>query len=778
MNDKNISIENQNTLEHAFKTGVNLFLGAGFSVLAKDKLGRPLPVGQMLGDELSKRFNKSSIYSLPQLCTILESTAKKEYNDYLVSRFSVGEINPLYYNILRLNVKGIYTTNIDDLVHKIFNYEKCGKYLNSQYEEGATTDANGINFLALHGSVRSLPHRFVFDVNALANIFNDVPRIWSCLARELEIRPTVFIGYSFNDSSVIQTITSQQRFQNIRKDIWVVLRKEDQQYAEFYQSMGFKIIYADLVDFLEYIGSVESDENLSDVDEERVKLLLPYLIPHSVQELQSQRPISEFYAGSSPKWSDILSNQPFRTHHHSVILNSIYDKKCHNVVIIGAPVSGKTTLLMQVARDAHDVGIKLFFDSLSEQRAQFIVKLIGNDRATLFIDNLYDSIDAIPHIDKPNIQIVCADRSHNYSIISHLIDEDKFQVLNVTALNDYDLQGIYNALPDSIRSAYLKKETELATYGKDSIFEFVIRNVNTQNIKERYTEALRRLECDDRDLAEFLVLCAYAHSCHIPLSFEMAYDYFDGFSYEDIFSLKGDANGIIKEYIPDDEQHYENMDYYYPRSLYIAEVIIDACSSDLLKDVLTKFLSNIPSVRVCNYRTFHKYAFDKLTTLKAFENWEEGKLFYEEAFLYDHHNPYVLQQGALYLAQKKHYDDAFVWLDRALTMTDDKYFSIRNSHAIILFNANIDKNGKGVKSELDRSMAILEKCMNTDSRKRFHANIYGNQAIKYFNKYRDEKSREYLNQALIWLNKVIDHSAWDVDSRRIRDEIKSMLIRE
>lgn len=777
MSNYSISIEHQNTLEHAFRNGINLFVGAGFSTLAKDKEGKNLPIGAKLGKELANHFGKNPNYSLPQICTILESSSQKEYHDYLVSRFTVNYVDPLYYNITKLNVKSIYTTNIDDLIIKIYKNQN-NRFLNSQYEEGPSTDSRAINYLALHGSVVSYPHRFVFDINTLATIYNDVPRIWNCLAREIEMRPTVFVGYGFGDSSVIQAITSQQRFQNLRKEIWVVLRKEDQQYADLYQSMGFKIIKADLVDFLTYLGDLDGQVLGTEIEDERTKLLKEYMIPHTIQELSSQRSISEFYGGSAPRWSDILSNLLYKTHYYSVILNNIYDKKKKNVVIIGAPVTGKTTLMMQAAKDVHDIGLKMYFTSISEQRAEYIAKLIDKDRAVLFIDNLYDSIDAISILDKPNIKLVCTERSHNYNIISHLIDEDTFNIVNVTSLNDMDLQGIYNNLPDSIRSAYLKKENELSLYGRDSIFEFVIRNVNIQNIRDRYKEALKKLEADDRDLAEFLALCAYTHSCHIPLSFEMAYDYFDGFDYNDVFSLKEDADGIIKDYIPNDELDYENMDYYYPRSLYIAEVILDACSSSLLKDVLNTFITNIPSIRVCNYKVFRKYAFDKIKALRAFENWKDGKDFYEKAFLYDRNNPYVLQQGALYLAQKKQFEEAFVWIERARNMTDDKYFSIRNSHAIILFNANIDKNGNEVRAELDRSMSILEKCMNNDSRKRFHANVYGSQAIKYYKKYSDEKADYYLNQALEWLNKEIDHSVWDVETRKIRDEILDLNVKD
>ena len=79
-------------------------------------------------------------------------------------------------------------------------------------------------------------------------------------------------------------------------------------------------------------------------------------------------------------------------------------------------------------------------------------------------------------------------------------------------------------MPATIRNEYLRTEIELSIYGKDSLFEFVIRNISYPNIRDRYKEAMQKLENDDPELAEFIVLCAYMHNCHVPLSFEMAYD--------------------------------------------------------------------------------------------------------------------------------------------------------------------------------------------------------------------------------------------------------------
>lgn len=767
-----IEIENQNSLEHAFHQGINLFVGAGFSVLAKDKFGKELPLGCNLADELAEHFGKPKYYQLPQLCSILTNTVEGAFYEYLTNRFTVDYVDPLYYNLQNINVKSIYTTNIDNLIFEIYK-NVPGIFINNLGTDGKTTDKNNIDYLGLHGSIVNLPHKYIFDVGSLATIFSDAPRIWGLLAQSLEQHPTVFIGYGFNDNSVLQTLLSQQTFTNARKDIWVVLRKDDQQYAEYYQSLGFHIIKANVESFLEYLGTITDAGVKQNFDKDRYELLKPFLVPHNNHEVKVQRPIKEFFEGSSPFWCDILSGQICRTHHLANIVNCIYERG-KNTVVIGAPVSGKSTLLMQAAKECDGVGMKLYFDNLSQSRAEYIAKLIGKDKAVVFIDNLYDSIDAIKVLEKDNIKIVCSDRSHYYGIISNLIDENKYTIYNVTALSDQDLQSIFNSVPESIRRDRLIKEVDSTKYDKDTLFEFVSRNVNQRNVKDRYSTALRELEREDPDLAEFLVLCAYMHSCHVPLPFEVAYDYFDDFNADDIFSMKEDAADIIKDYIPKDDS-YANMDYYFPRSRYIADVIVEACSCKLLSKVLNGVLDKVPYPHICDYKIFHKYAFDKNIVLKAFVNWRDGKAFYEKAFIYDNRNPYVLQQGALYLSQKRRYDDAFVWIDRAISMTDDKYFSIRNSHAVIMFNANIERNDGNVKEQLDKSMQILERCMNADSRKRFHARIYASQAMLYYRRFNDEKAVGYLKIARGWLEKIVKSNTWDDESEKSLAKLNEMI---
>lgn len=244
----------------------------------------------------------------------------------------------------------------------------------------------------------------------------------------------------------------------------------------------------------------------------------------------------------------------------------------------------------------------------------------------------------------------------------------------------------------------------------------------------------------------------------------MVLSYFDERieSYQVVLEMRDELGDLLKDYsgelVIDEEQ-----DYYYPRSVYSAETILEIADPDLLKKVINDVLLKIPSAQICHYNIFRKKAYDKNIISKSFIDWREGKNFYDSAYISDFKNPYVLQQGALYLAQKKRYTEAFYWIDKAITMTNNKYFSIRNSHAIILFDANINSKEENamIRSQLDKSMNILEKCIYDDKRKSFHAIRYGIQSIQYNDRYFDSKSFDYLKNAQQWLKNEHIRMNWN-----------------
>src|SRR5262249_49782859 len=94
--------------------------------------------------------------------------------------------------------------------------------------------------------------------------------------------------------------------------------------------------------------------------------------------------------------------------------------------------------------------------------------------------------------------------------------------------------------------------------------------------------------------------------------------------------------------------------------------------------------------------------------------------------------------------------------------------------AIILFEANIrhaHDGAEGTRATLDESMAILIECHTSDKRKQYHAVRFGDQAVRYWNAYRDDKARGYLATAREWLQEEADDAPWSRSVRRMLERV-------
>lgn len=764
-------IDYKDTLVQSMKKGINLFVGAGFSLYAKDANGNPLPSGSMLLDELHKNVGPGQ-KDLARYCSVMERKNKSALYDYLTSRFHVTAFDNCYLNLNLINLKGVYTTNIDDLVPQIIEKNQS-KYVNEQNIYGDCANNQGVNYLPLHGYVKYPDKGYVFSVEQIASIYNQAPRIWSYLSSAVEKFPTLFIGYGLNDAGVIESILSQQTFKNAQKTMWIVLYNPSEDDIEYFEGLDFNIIIADTKDFLNEIPNMADWSAINKKHPSTIEQFFKAnIIPRDSRGL-TQRPIEEFYRGLPPIWADILRNVIYKTSFYKEIENSVFSKK--HTIIIGSPISGKTTLAMQVGEFINFDGTKLMFSDLNVNRADYIAKIVGRQKALIIVENFADDIEAFLKLKSlPHVKVIGIDRSHYFAIISHKISNKDFDIINVTELKEQDIQGIIDSIPEGIRRS--EKEIKQNQYNRDSsIFEFVIRHVKGQTIRNRYREFVRKLESEDIDLAEFLVLCAYMHVARVPLSMEVAYSYFDDKSYQEVIDMRQQLSDFLQE-VDEDELATNNIDGYRPRSSIVADAIIEYSSKDLLASVMWNVLKKVNSFTICNYRIFRKWAFDKVLVMKAFSNWKEGKEFYEEAFLYDNRNPYILQQGALYLSAQKKYRDAFDWIDKAKILTNDKQFSIRNSHAIILFDSNYEVYNAEAEKQLDASMEILHKCYTDDMRRTFHAKTYADQALRYYNRFHNTKAKAYLEQAKAWVKEELQDKSWEYELKSLYNRLNETLV--
>jgi GTPase SAR1 family protein len=765
---QNIEIDNEHSFRSALVNGINLFIGSGFSVLSKDSQSKNLPTEQELTAELSSVFQMpyASKLGLEQVYAIIGDTQQEKLAQYIKSRFSVSSYDDRYQLFDQLAIKNIITTTIDDLLHITYSKSKL-KYLNNIGVTGASfRDKTAIDFIPLRGTVLDNP---IFT--SITNTFPSDPDRLRVITERLQKYPTLFWGFGITDANLLQTFVTKPE----STDRWIVLKSSevDEGTLSYFRASNFQVIVSDTSSKLGYLSNVVN--TLVKAELPNVSLTVEQLFPDEAIprfETVPVRPIKEFFLGAPPTWYDIFSDNLHRTEHFRKIRNSVEDPNGKTVIIVGLPGCGKTTLLMQIAAQRFRTNYNLICEYLSLDKARLIKNRLGGAKALIFIDNFCDSLDAFKFlIEEDNIQVVGTDRNYNFDIVSHVIDREKSIVIDVTDLTDSDIQKCFQSIPESIRERAFR-EPYTPQHITPSLFEIIESNVFGANLRKRYAGVLQELGRDAPNLRDLLVIISYVHQARVPVTFDMLIAYWRGVisDYKEIYEMINQLESMVANIAGTtySKSHYgEDQDYYVPRSRILSETIIESIKGSVLRTVLERFHNNVSPYRIHNFHIFKRYAFDHQIISRAFADPDEGKSFYEKLYLRDE-SPYLLQQAALYLSKKKKHQAAFSMIDEAINVSEGKVWSIRNSHAIILFRANINHSTDAyAKQDLKKSMDILTDCYKWDRRKPFHAITFADHAIQYSDVYANDEAYNFLKTARQWLINEDPNLSWNRNIKRL-----------
>ena len=749
----NIQIEEKNTFDKALKSGISLFLGSGFSVLSKDKQGDSLPCGNGLLDNLKEKFPKISAFNdLSKVSTVLEKSMDRDkFKEYLTNRFTVAEYDKVYDNITQINVKNIFSTNIDDLVFKIWeNDNQSQRYINNTLNLGESNDSLAINYFPVHGCVMNSEKEYIFSNIKIASAYSSQDGSWESLKLTVSSAPILFWGWSFNDSDIIEAIYSARGKMvedNTRK--WIVLYKPEEFEIEFYKSLNFSVIIADTEQLLKYFNEIvlEKKPEISS----KIRVPIQYQVPTPIKE--ASYPVEKFFMGDIPRWSYIYSGQIIKTHHYKKIVDLIHSEK--NVIVIGIPASGKTTLLMQLASGIESERQRHILYTPTVAEVDRYCKLVGNEKVMVFVDNCLNDYRALMQLmKKNNIQVIGFERDNRYESIAYRLMENKlgYELYDVSEINEQDITRLISSIP---KGMYSGKIVELKD---NTIFETVRKHTKVPVMEDRFADVLRDLCSYDQKATELFLMISYVHSCGVPVSYDMIYSYLEEDDYRTVYDDIKNIGKLITECYNQDfgflgEISLDDQDYYKCRTRYLAELIIQKVPNyKLMRLVLNKFVERVPTFKICRYDIFKSSAFDADIVTRYFTKYEDGIDFYKKCLEIED-SAFMYQQIALYASRKRKYSDAFRWIDKAKNCEKRNIFSIRNTHAIILFNANISKENEdgSVIATLHQSLEILKDCYENDLRKGFHARIFGELVLKFYEAYGYDEVEKYIERAINWL---------------------------
>ena len=277
----------------------------------------------------------------------------------------------------------------------------------------------------------------------------------------------------------------------------------------------------------------------------------------------------------------------------------------------------------------------------------------------------------------------------------------------------------------------------------------------------RVRQLLEKVLMRNRQAFETVALSSYLSGNNSALSTDILFSYFDCHTYEDTKRYVNEANGLLRELDLTVDICKDDQDYYDVRSklfLYHSKKIFSEIKNlrNAYASVIEKFLKKVPIFKIYQYHLFRRSAYDAKLYYALFG--EGANEIYSQLYEYDQ-NPYTLQQWALCRAYLKQFKEAFADIDKALRQKPNN-FSIKNTSAIILFEANRYENNLTGQQKRNEAMQILEQCYHNDQRKSYHANRFAEFAIDIFEM---DGDNQYIKKARLWLDEIMKKG--DVMSR-------------
>lgn len=756
----------ENLFRQALSNGINLFCGAGFSVEAKDKEGKPLPTGNELLEELKYEFPSIHAYSnLSKACTKLIQTDKGSFYSFLRQRFSVESYSTLYKTLLDLPICNVYTTNIDDLFFQIYESSNSASYLIDRSWRGDDYICNNmcqankqVNYFPLHGCIRST-NDYIFGATEIASAFSrkNTGDSWRSLAKDAEQNAILFWGWNFNDSGPIEAMYSGNHHVNENVKKWALLRQADPETIDFLKSLNFNIIIGDTASMLQYLHDfvrANAQDGWKQIPDEELQQKLTRYSPPT-RETEASYPLKSFFCDYTPRWCYIFSKTIPAISYYKRIADWVAAGR--NVIMTGIRGAGKTTLLMQLIENIDSPYPKHYMTAPTLEEVNSYISTLGSSRSILFIDDCFRDTEAIVKLMKTrNIQAICCDRDFNYERQYHKICSLDFETIDITELLQEDAQAILNVIPIDLKRGNITTKRFKDDPTLPNLLITALKPKNYKFIKAFY-------ENDSEAARVFLMIC-YVHSCGVPCSFDMVYSFLDDrkYSWGQMLAIVQRAGKLIKEYEETTELFgsydidFSLQNYYLCRSRYFAEKIMESIPKGdrVFASVLSDFVDYVPPYKICAYDKFKRSGYDADLACRAFTDFSEGKRFYETCITKDE-SEYIYQQAAIYFSRLGNYKEAFLWIDRARNLAHYNRFSIDSTYAMIYFHANLGIDYIQCKEALN----ILDNCCISDKRKSIHYLTFAKCVLEYSAKHRIDDSdsiQDYIDTALEYIRQGLD----------------------
>tara|TARA_Y100000296_G_scaffold66830_1_gene79135 strand:+ start:2353 stop:4809 length:2457 start_codon:yes stop_codon:yes gene_type:complete len=536
----------------------NLLLGAGASYGCKGGDGEYLKDGATLSTQITARFNlplnADEAKKLPLSYEEAEHTNKAGLKRWLRNRF-VGCMPTWQHLLYQMHWERIWTFNIDDVLERAFEIDtssnKTKQISSLDWKDKLVpieSNPGAIQIVYLHGRALDLDTRkdgLIFSVPEYSQASRTFPQWHASFQTNYIDKPFIVCGASLAEEvDLAEAIRTKNLSAANGYPSFIVSFDLDEGQKGRMRRFNLIPVVCPLGEFFEILVSALNEyRKTAETVSSRLKpgtyeRFLAQFRRFDTSDTSAQAiEGTDFYGGDQPTWHDVLGDRDSKftsTDSAKKYLDRSISR--YAVLIHGNSVSGKTTSLLRLAREALQRGYKPFWFRHEEGfNADVVLDYLSEDeKAVLFIDDAAGHMTAIGKVfreakkkDK-NVRMFLSLRSPRLKGFRIDVDDEFRQEIRIGPMSQADIVKFVqkrrraSRLGKHIAESDSKLIKELKIRCKSELLESLSFIEFSEPIRERVRKLVFSGISSDEDRRFFSkVICVHRFGFSLPIRVAM-----------------------------------------------------------------------------------------------------------------------------------------------------------------------------------------------------------------------------------------------------------------
>ncbi|KLE17148.1 SIR2 family protein [Clostridium sp. C8] len=781
-----------------------LFTGAGFSFGAIKSFDNnfevPKNLEKFIKDNLlnlksdDSDYEEILRYDLKETCSYVKDIkSKEELEKFLIDTYSGLKPRDFHKKITKYNWRKIYTTNIDDMIERIYKESNIAINIQNSKKENINLKKGEkcLSYYKLHGCINNKSEGFTFSNGEYTNMMVNLDYRLLTLCSDIQKEDIIFIGTSFEEPDIEYYLEFYRNagYETKRGQIVFINPSPTLKLKRKAQELGAVIIKWTTEEFLEFIDKLNYNPQTIDKLIKQMKYEGFFRL-NEIREIYKGdlSYFSKLYEGESIHWKDIFYEWDFIHPIEEDIINDIKNKNnfnvksnVHCVTVVGKSYTGKSTILKRVAANLFNLGYDVIEYTGTEFNKNILVEYINlsiNSKFVLLYDNAssgYPIIESLLKDKRINKELIilAGAREYYHNKKKYYLEDDFKSFREYILKNNIDREYascILEKLSDKGFEGHLrvqKKEEEklkLITKEKD-LLTFMLKLNNGVKFKKNIKRDVDKAINIDNINKKIMISLALFDSLDV--------------SYFPVELLKPIYNSSIDNLLNSSDGIFNMIKVtsngIQIRNLYYAQDILNFAENEEKIECLYNVLVNIAAFVNEDKANTYREMFEQLTKEDRLRNQVKlskldiKKLYYKIKNWYENISYYWLQLGLIEQASSD-FESASNHLQQAESIRPNTY---QIQHALgrnYLRHANYVDDINFAIPLFEKGEEILIRLIENEEIKQpiaYSINCYLHEKINFINKFGLEISQNECKKIYEYMEIMINKRNGNYEERDI-----------